>query len=120
MKWNWKKPLAPQSTKEMVINEPLIRELCPVEKEWNDCYEWRFYEGYYHETHFSVENVNLSFVKTDQDGTTEDTLFEGAVLCCKDVCDPALDIALRGSGPDNQRDIKRKESEPRRDSLPLH
>lgn len=94
-----------QITKEMVINEPLIRELCPVDKDWNDCYEWRFYEGYYHETHFSVENVNLSFVREDQDGRTEDTMFEGAVLRCKDVCDPALDIAFAGSGQDNRRDI---------------
>lgn len=95
-----------KSTNGMVINEPLIKELRPVAEHWNECYEWRFYEGYYHGTHFSVENVELSQVIDEgEDGKRTKKQFEGAVLRCKDVCDTALDIAFAGPGPDNQRDI---------------
>lgn len=66
-----------------------------------NCYEWRFDEGYYNGIHFSVENVDLSEVKSDPDGTTEYKKFEGAVLCCRDICAPTLDIALCGSGTDH-------------------
>lgn len=91
-----------QHTKEMAIDKALIKELRPVEAYWDDCTEWRFYEGDYHETRFSVENVRLSEAVRDQDGTTWKTKFEGAVLRCKDVCDPALKVALCGPEMDRQ------------------
>lgn len=94
-----------QRNKEMEIDVALIRELNPVAKYWSDCDEWRFYEGYYHGTHFSIENINLSSERNEPDGKFVDISFEGAVLRCKDVCEPTVDIALSGPGSDNQRDI---------------
>lgn len=94
-----------QRTKEMEINQSLIRELCPVNRDWDECNIWRYYEGYYNGTRFSIENINLREVRNEQDGKMVYSVFEGAVLRCRDVCNPALDIALSGTGPDNQSNI---------------
>lgn len=94
-----------QRNKEMEIGAELIRELNPVAKSWDHCHIWRFYEGYYNGTHFSIENITLSYERNEPDGKFVDTVFEGAVLRCKDVCEPTLDIALSGPGSDSRRDI---------------
>ena len=93
-----------QHNKDMDINKTLIKKLRPVAESWNECNEWRFYEGCYQETRFSVENVELSEVTKDGDGgDNRSPRFTGAVLRCKDVCDPALDIVLRGHGTDHRQ-----------------
>lgn len=70
---------------------------CPADR------NGRFYEGYYNETHFSVENVELVVVIKDRDnGDMRKTRFAGAILRCKDVCAPSLNIVLRGSGTDHR------------------
>ena len=95
-----------QHTGEMDINEALLRELRVVDEGWSEHAVWRFYEGDYHGTHFSVENVKLG--KEVYDGENGDRtveIFDGAVLRCKDVCHPALDIALCGPGTDHQSDL---------------
>ena len=95
-----------QHTEGMDINEPLLKELRVVDEGWSEHAVWRFYEGDYHGTHFSVENVKLG--KEVYDGENGDRtveIFDGAVLRCKDVCHPALDIALCGPGTDHQSDL---------------
>ena len=94
-----------QHNRDMDINQTLIRKLHPVNESWDECSEWRFYEGYYNETHFSVENVKLIDVRRDGDGYTRETVFSGAVLRCKDVCDQSLYIALRGNGTGHESDL---------------
>ena len=94
-----------QHNRDMDINQTLIRKLHPVNESWDECSEWRFYEGYYNETHFSVENVKLIDVRRDGDGYTRETVFTGAVLRCKDVCDQSLYIALRGNGTGHESDL---------------
>ena len=44
-------------TPEMCINSPFLEEIRLVDKYWNRCRAWRFYEGNYHGTHFSASNV---------------------------------------------------------------
>lgn len=96
-----------RSTKEMDINKQLIEELRPVTEYWNEYSKWRFYEGNYHDTHFSVENVHLKEVIKDGDNSDIiHTKFEGAVMRCKNICDPATDIALCRSGTDHRSTLK--------------
>ena len=88
-------------TSEMNINKQLMEKLRPVDLQWDECDVWCFYESNYHGTHFSADNVRLNKVTRNQDGVSESPRFEGAVLRCKDICAPALDIFLLGSWPDH-------------------
>ena len=94
-------------TPEMCINSPFLEEIRLVDKYWNRCRAWRFYEGNYHGTHFSASNVELSELRQlageDDLRDATETVFEGLVLRCRDVCDPALDIVLRGHGTDHRQ-----------------
>lgn len=55
-----KKTFGPHmDTPEMSINASFLEEIRPVNKSWNRCRVWRFYEGNYHGTHFSASNVEL-------------------------------------------------------------
>ena len=95
-----------QHTGEMDINEALLRELRVVDEDWCWHAAWRFYEGDYHGTHFSVANVKLGKkIDQGQEGKSLVENYNGAVLRCKDVCHPALDIALCGPGTDHQSDL---------------
>ena len=95
-----------QHTGEMDINEALLRELRVVDEDWCWHAAWRFYEGDYHGTHFSVANVKLGKkIDQGQEGKSLVENYNGAVLRCKDVCDPALNIALCGPGTDHQSDL---------------
>lgn len=92
-------------TGKLPINLSFLDQLHPVEKHWDRCRVWRFYEGNYHGTHFSAANVELYYLDTDYHSNKEtiQTVFKGFVLRCKDVCDPALDIVLRGHGADHRQ-----------------
>lgn len=89
-------------TSKMPINLSFLDQLHPVEKHWDRCRVWRFYEGNYHGTHFSAADAELYYLDTDyrSNENTRQTVFNGFVLRCKDVCDPALDIVLRRDGAD--------------------
>ena len=95
-----KKTFGPRmDTLKMHFSQSLMRKLRPVDESWDEYQAWRYYEGNYHGTHFSVANVEL--VDRIRDGDNGDKLitrYEGMVLRCKDICDPALDITLRGNG----------------------
>ncbi|MGN1025551.1 MAG: hypothetical protein ACI4P4_04010, partial [Faecousia sp.] len=54
-----------QHNRDMDINQTLIRKLRPLDKSWDECSEWSYYEGYYKDTHFSAENVKLVEVNND-------------------------------------------------------
>lgn len=95
-----------QSTNEMDINKPLIDELRPVTEYWNEYSKWRFYEGNYHDTRFSVENVHLKEVINEgENGETVNSRFKGIVMRCKNICAPATDIALCRFGKDHRSDL---------------
>ena len=92
-------------TGKLPINLSFLDQLHPVEKHWDRCRVWRFYEGNYHGTHFSAAVVELYYLDTDErsNKNTRQTVFHGFVLRCKDVCDPALDIILRREGADHRQ-----------------
>lgn len=89
-------------TSEMPISQSFLNQFHPVEKHWDRCRVWRFYEGNYHGTHFSAADVELFYLDSHEhsNNNTRQTVFNGFVLRCKDVCDPALDIVLRREGAD--------------------
>lgn len=95
------------STQEMRINKSFLKEIRPVEPYWDECQVWRFYEGNYNGTHFSAANVELYELRQlageDDIRDATETVFEGLVLRCRDVCDPTLDIVLRGHGTDHRQ-----------------
>ena len=94
-------------TPEMSINESFLKEIHPVDRHWTNCRVWRFYEGNYHGTHFSASNVELYELRqlAGEDDTRDatETVFEGVVLRCRNICDPALDIALRRPWTDSKK-----------------
>lgn len=94
-------------TPEMSINESFLKEIHPVDRYWTNCRVWRFYEGNYHGTHFSASNVELyeqiQLAGEDDLRDDKETVFEGVVLRCRNICDPALNIALRRPWKDNQK-----------------
>ena len=95
------------NTSKMCIDLNFLKKIRPLEQHlyWDRCKVWRFYEGNYHGTHFSAANVELYYLDTDYHSNKEtiQTVFKGFVLRCKDVCDPALDIVLRGHGADHRQ-----------------
>ncbi len=94
-------------TPEMSINESFLKESHPVDRYWTNCRVWRFYEGNYHGIHFSASNVELYELRQlageDDLRDATETVFEGVVLRCRNICDPALNIALRRPWKDNQK-----------------
>lgn len=91
------------NTSEMRIGSQLIKKLRPIDVRWDECDVHRFYEGNYHGTHFSAANVGLYEMVRIDDGDTKEYRYSGVVLRCRDVCDPALDIVLRGHGADHRQ-----------------
>lgn len=94
-------------TPEMSINESFLKESHPVDRYWTNCRVWRFYEGNYHGIHFSASNVELYELRQlageDDLRDATETVFEGVVLRCRNICDPALDIALRRPWKDHHK-----------------
>ena len=68
---------------------------------FTECTVTDFHEGEYKGLRFSAANVELRRTVEEKSGPNNDnwmtrteTLFRGIVVRCKDICDPALDIAL--------------------------
>ena len=68
---------------------------------WTECSIYAFHEGECAGLRFSAANVELRRTVEEKSGpdndnwmTRTETLFRGIVVRCKDICDPALDIAL--------------------------
>ena len=69
--------------------------------DFTECTVTDFHEGEHKELRFSAANVELRRTVEEKSGpdndnwmTRTETLFRGIVVRCKDICDPALDIAL--------------------------
>ena len=78
---------------------------------WTECSINAFHEGECAGLRFSATNVELRRTVEEKSGpdndnwmTRTETLFRGIVVRCKDICDPALDIALNDMFQERKKD----------------
>lgn len=78
---------------------------------WTECRTDAFHEGECAGLRFSAANVELRRTVEEKSGpdndnwmTRTETLFRGIVVRCKDICDPALDIALNDMFQERKKD----------------
>ena len=78
---------------------------------FTECTVTDFHEGEYKGLRFSAANVELRRTVEEKSGPNNDnwmtrteTLFRGIVVRCKDICDPALDIALNDLYQERKKD----------------
>ena len=78
---------------------------------WTECCIYAFHEGEHKGLRFSAANVELRRTVEEKSGpdndnwmTRTETLFRGIVVRCKDICDPALDIALNDMFQERKKD----------------
>ena len=78
---------------------------------WTECSIDAFHEGECAGLRFSAANVELRRTVEEKSGpdndnwmTRTETLFRGIVVRCKDICDPALDIALNDMFQERKKD----------------
>ena len=78
---------------------------------WTECRIYAFHEGECAGLRFSAANVELRRTVEEKSGpdndnwmTRTETLFRGIVVRCKDICDPALDIALNDMFQERKKD----------------
>ena len=78
---------------------------------WTECSIYAFHEGECAGLRFSAANVELRRTVEEKSGpdndnwmTRTETLFRGIVVRCKDICDPALDIALNDMFQERKKD----------------
>ena len=79
--------------------------------DFTECTVTDFHEGEYKGLRFSAANVELRRTVEEKSGPNNDnwmtrteTLFRGIVVRCKDICDPALDIALNDMFQERKKD----------------
>ena len=78
---------------------------------FTECTVTDFHEGEHKVLRFSAANVELRRTVEEKSGpdndnwmTRTETLFRGIVVRCKDICDPALDIALNDMFQERKKD----------------
>ena len=78
---------------------------------FTECTVTDFHEGEHKGLRFSAANVELCRTVEEKSGpdndnwmTRTETLFRGIVVRCKDICDPALDIALNDMFQERKKD----------------
>ena len=78
---------------------------------FTECTVTDFHEGEHKGLRFSAANVELRRTVEEKSGPNNDnwmtrteTLFRGIVVRCKDICDPALDIALNDLFQERKKD----------------
>ena len=78
---------------------------------FTECTVTGFHEGEHKGLRFSAANVELRRTVEEKSGpdndnwmTRTETLFRGIVVRCKDICDPALDIALNDLFQERKKD----------------
>ena len=78
---------------------------------FTECTVTDFHEGEHKGLRFSAANVELRRTVEEKSGpdndnwmTRTETLFRGIVVRCKDICDPALDIALNDLFQERKKD----------------
>ena len=79
--------------------------------DFTECTVTDFHEGEHKGLQFSAANVELRRTVEEKSGpdndnwmTRTETLFRGIVVRCKDICDPALDIALNDMFQERKKD----------------
>ncbi len=79
--------------------------------DFTECTVTDFHEGEHKGLRFSSANVELRRTVEEKSGpdndnwmTRTETLFRGIVVRCKDICDPALDIALNDMFRERKKD----------------
>ena len=79
--------------------------------DFTECTVTDFHEGEHKGRRFSAANVELRRTVEEKSGpdndnwmTRTETLFRGIVVRCKDICDPALDIALNDLFQERKKD----------------
>ena len=79
--------------------------------DFTECTVTDFHEGEHKGLRFSAANVELRRTVEEKSGpdndnwmTRTETLFRGIVVRCKDICDPALDIALNDIFRERKKD----------------
>ena len=79
--------------------------------DFTECTVTDFHEGEHKGLQFSAANVELRRTVEEKSGpdndnwmTRTETLFRGIVVRCKDICDPALDIALNDMFRERKKD----------------
>ena len=79
--------------------------------DFTECTVTDFHEGEHKGLRFSAANVELRRTVEEKSGPADDdwmtrteTLFRGIVVRCKDICDPALDIALNDMFQERKKD----------------
>ena len=79
--------------------------------DFTECTVTDFHEGEHKGLRFSAANVELRRTVEEKSGpdndnwmTRTETLFRGIVVRCKDICDPALDIALNDMFQERKKD----------------
>ena len=79
--------------------------------DFTECTVTDFHEGEHKGLRFSAANVELRRTVEEKSGSDNDnwmtrteTLFRGIVVRCKDICDPALDIALNDMFRERKKD----------------
>ena len=79
--------------------------------DFTECTLTDFHEGEHKGLRFSAANVELRRTVEEKSGpdndnwmTRTETLFRGIVVRCKDICDPALDIALNDMFQERKKD----------------
>ena len=79
--------------------------------DFTECTVTDFHEGEHKGLRFSAANVELRRTVEEKSGpdndnwmTRTETLFRGIVVRCKDICDPAMDIALNDMFRERKKD----------------
>ena len=86
---------------ELPIDYRFLKNVGIIGIEWTECSVKDFHEGEHNGLRFSAANVELGRTVEERSGpdndnwmTRSETLFRGAVLRCKNICAPGMDITL--------------------------
>ena len=98
-------------TPELPIDYAYLKNMQLLACPWEQSTITEFHEGEHKGMRFSAANAELQHMVEERSGpdndnwmTRTETLFRGIVVRCKDICDPALDIALNDLFQERKKD----------------
>ena len=96
---------------ELPIDETFLRSANLLTVPWTECSVSDYHEGVHNGLRFSAANAELRRTVEERSGPNNDnwmtkteTLFHGIIVRCADICDPALDIAIRDQFQNRKKD----------------
>ena len=99
------------ATPSLPIDWAYLKAVMLSAVDFTECTVTDFHEGEHKGLRFSAANVELRRTVEEKSGpdndnwmTRTETLFRGIVVRCKDICDPALDIALNDMFRERKKD----------------